>query len=114
MEENHAYGGMKMKHFEFSRRLGIYIPRLEIEWEKLTELEQESILMQWEEIRGHIPDQIAAIETIINQKQAALDSEDDFTVSCRLNSEISEHASVINDLWLWFRQNQHVSERIHQ
>lgn len=102
-----------MKHFRFSERLGIYYPNLEIEWEKIHPLEQEAILMQWEKIRGSIPDQIAKIEEQINAKQDELNNEEDFSKSCRLNAEISEHASIINDLWLWFRLHQHVSERVH-
>ncbi|MGG4488724.1 hypothetical protein ABEQ24_04175 [Metabacillus idriensis] len=104
---------MAMKHFRYSERLGIYCPNLEVEWEKIHPDEQEAILMQWEKIRGSIPDQIAEIEDRINAKQNELNNEEDFSRSCRLNAEISEHASIINDLWLWFRLHQNVSERMH-
>ncbi|OQP01541.1 hypothetical protein B1689_04345, partial [Geobacillus sp. 44C] len=43
-----------------------------------------------------------------------LSDENDFERSCRLNSEIAELASIINDLWIWYRMNQTVSMRAHQ
>jgi hypothetical protein len=102
-----------MNHFLFNERLGISLPDIRDKWEKIHKDEQELILMQWEKIRGSIPDQIAKIEDQINAKQEELNNEENFSRSCQLNAEISEHASVINDLWLWFRLHQHVSERVH-
>lgn len=107
------YGGIRMKHFRFSERLGISLPDIQGKWEKIHTDEQELILIQWENIRGSIPDQIAKIEELINAKQEELNNEENFSRSCQLNAEISEHASIINDLWLWFRLHQDVSERVH-
>lgn len=101
------------EQFIHDERLGISIPYLERNWEEYTDAEQHLILMQWETIRGSIPDRIKELECIINEKQQALNDESDFGLSCRLNSEIAEHASIINDLWLWYRTDQDVSEKMH-
>ncbi|MFS0822409.1 hypothetical protein [Bacillus sp. 1P02SD] len=101
-------------YFHFDERLGILLPYLEKEWEQYTEEAQQYILFQWEKIRGHIPDRISEIETVINKKQEQLGNEPDFVRSCELNNEISECASIINDLWIWYRMNQGISKKIHQ
>lgn len=101
------------KHFMIDNRLGIELPHLEFAWEEYSEVEQQRILAVWETIRGKIPDRIAEIESIINIKQQQLGDEDDFAKSCILNSEISDLASIINDLWLWYRLNQNVTGRTH-
>ncbi|MEH7238115.1 hypothetical protein [Bacillus sp. JJ1562] len=101
-------------YFHFDERLGILLPSLEKEWEEYKEETQQYILFQWENIRGHIPDRIAEIETVINKKQEQLGNELDFERSCKLNNEISECASTINDLWIWYRMNQGISKKIHQ
>nr|WP_099352308.1 hypothetical protein [Fredinandcohnia onubensis] len=102
-----------MDFFHFDDRLGILLPYLEKEWEEYTVETQQHILFHWEKIRGHIPDRIAEIETIINNKQEQLGNELDFERSCELNNEISDCASIINDLWIWYRMNQGVSNKIH-
>jgi hypothetical protein len=102
------------QYFIYDERLGIPLPKLEKEWEDYNEAEQHAILLQWENIRGKIPDRIVELERIINQKQAELGEENDFVRSCLLNSEIAELASIINDLWIWYRMNQTVSMRMHQ
>jgi hypothetical protein len=100
--------------FKYNERLRIHIPILTKEWDEYSKEKQNLILLQWEKIRGTIPDRIADLEQEINQKQAELDNEDDFPRSCLLNSQISELASIINDLWLWYRLNQSVSLKGHQ
>ncbi|MGX1899847.1 hypothetical protein ACT3HK_00610 [Thermolongibacillus altinsuensis] len=100
--------------FIYDERLGIRLPKLEKEWEAYSKQEQEEILLEWETIRGKIPDRIVELEKLINKKQAQLGEESDFIRSCALNSEIAELASIINDLWIWYRMNQTVSGRIHQ
>ncbi|WHX99608.1 hypothetical protein [Neobacillus sp. DY30] len=102
------------EYFCFDHRLGISIPNLELEWAQYSEETQQAILFHWEQIRGSIPDRIAELELSINQKQAQLSDESNFKTSCELNSEIAELASIINDLWLWYRANQTVSEKMHQ
>lgn len=101
--------------FEFihDERLGIPLPVLHEDWEALTERERSELLHDWEQIRGRIPDRIFQLERSIIEKQNRLNAEDDFPASCRLNTEISELASCINDLHLWFRANQDVSVRGH-
>ena len=74
---------------------------------------QHAILLKWEQIRGKIPDRIKELEHYINTKQHHLNNEEDFEVSCKLNSEIADLASIINDLWLWYRLTQNVSEGKH-
>lgn len=102
------------EYFSHDKRLGIPIPDFNREWDEYSGKTQQEILFQWEKIRGRIPDRIAELEADINRKQAELSNEGNFQRSCGLNSEISELASIINDLWLWYRTNQDISEKIHQ
>jgi hypothetical protein len=102
------------EHFTFDLRLGISIPNLNMEWAQYSEETQQAILFYWEQIRGSIPDRIAELENMINQKQAQLSEESNFKTSCKLNSEIAELASIINDLWLWYRANQTMEDKMHQ
>jgi hypothetical protein len=102
------------EHFTFDQRLGISIPNLNMEWAQYSEETQQDILFHWEQIRGSIPDRIAELENMINQKQAQLSEESNFKISCELNSEIAELASIINDLWLWYRANQTMEDKMHQ
>src|SRR4051794_37236830 len=101
------------EYFIHNERLGIHLPALDLTWDLFPHDIQQSILMHWEQIRGRIPDRIATLETMINMKQAQLSDESDFKLSCQLNSEIAELASIINDLWLWFRTSQDIKEKIH-
>jgi hypothetical protein len=101
------------KDFTFDNRLGISIPDLQRSWDLYSIQEQQEILMTWERTRGRIPDRIADLEAIINRKQHELGEENDFPRSCLLNSEISDLASIINDLWLWYRRNQNVTTKTH-
>ncbi|WP_028400801.1 hypothetical protein [Ectobacillus panaciterrae] len=102
------------RYFTLDERLGIEIPHLEQEWEEIDKHAQHHILLKWEAIRGKIPDRIKELETMINEKQHQLDHEENFQISCILNSEIADIASIINDLWLWYRTNQNVSsEKTH-
>lgn len=96
--------------FIFNQRLGIFLPDLLKEWEELDRHIQQEILVHWETIRGSIPDRIKELEMYISHKQKELSNENNFSRSCILNSEISELASIINDLWIWYRTNPHVSE----
>lgn len=102
------------EYFSYDERLGIFIPELSVEWDEYSEEAQHYILLHWEQIRGSIPDRIAEIEDVINFKQAELSDESDFPRSCQLNSEIADLASVINDLWLWYRADQTLSGKMHQ
>lgn len=100
-------------YFSYDKRLGIKVPTLQVEWEDYSEATQQIILFYWEEIRGSIPDRITFLEDMINLKQAQLDDESDFNRSCRLNSEIAELASIINDLWLLYRADQEITIMHH-
>lgn len=102
-------GWMHMNFFVFDERLGINLPCLEQEWDDYTEEQQRTIVFQWEQIRGSIPTRIFEIEHVINVKQASLNTEENFLLSCSLNSEIAELASVINDLQIWYRVGQDVT-----
>ncbi|MGG1677697.1 hypothetical protein ACIFOT_18320 [Neobacillus sp. NRS-1170] len=101
------------EHFSFDERLGIFLPDLTIDWDEYSKETQQGILFNWEQIRGSIPDRIADLENEINHKQAQLSDESDFKRSCQLNTEIADLASIINDLWLWFRANQSLSAKSH-
>ncbi|PLS14838.1 hypothetical protein CVD28_25270 [Bacillus sp. M6-12] len=99
--------------FSFNDRLGIAVPVFDREWGEYSKDTQQNILIKWEKIRGTIPDRIKDLERIINEKQSLLSNEGNFEISCRLNTEIAEHASTINELWLWYRVNQTVSGKMH-
>ncbi|MFC0270296.1 hypothetical protein ACFFIX_02325 [Metabacillus herbersteinensis] len=102
------------KYFIYNSRLKIKIPDLDLDWNLYDHSKQQAILLEWEIIRGSIPDRIAELEDEINGKQEQLNNEDDFKKSCEINENISELASIINDLWLWFRMSQSVSfEKAH-
>jgi hypothetical protein len=94
--------------FVYDERLDLPLPVLYCEWEEYPQAVQERILLEWEEIRGKIPERILRLERIIIAKQAQLDEEEHFATACRLNWEIAELASRINDLHLWFRANQEI------
>ncbi|MFB5663604.1 hypothetical protein [Alteribacillus sp. HJP-4] len=96
--------------FQPDGRLGILLPALEMAWHEYEPADQYAILEKWECIRGRIPDRIAEIEEKINTKQARLNIEENFETSCRLNSEIAELASIINDLWIWYRTRPDVTD----
>jgi len=101
--------------FLYNSRLGIPLPAINESWEEYDIDTQHAILLHWEKIRGSIPDRIAELEKSINLKQAQLSDESNFIRSCELNSEIAELASIINDLWLWYRTHQDISsDKIHQ
>ena len=103
-------GGVEMSYeFIYDNRLGIELPKFYQDWDDLQVSTQEEVLSQWEIIRGHIPDRIFDLEQEINKKQAELNNEENFQRSCSINSEIAELASVINDLWIWYRTNQSIS-----
>ncbi|WP_100331843.1 hypothetical protein [Bacillus xiapuensis] len=97
-------------YFQMNDRLGISVPYLMKEWADYSIQEQEHIIHQWEQIRGSIPDRIQSLEAEINERQAMLEREENFRRSCRLNEEIGELASIINDLWLWFRTTPSVEK----
>ena len=99
------------EYFNFDQRLGIHVPDLAQDWDYYPIKIQHGILFRWEQIRGWIPDRIAELEQVINIKQTQLSDEDDFPRSCELNSEIAELASIINDLWIWYRVNPTISEK---
>jgi hypothetical protein len=100
--------------FKLDERLGIPLPSLTKQWDDYSKETQAVILLEWEQIRGKIPDRIQLLEKEINLKQAQLETEEDFKHSCLLNSEIAELASIINDLWIWFRAIHDVSNKVHQ
>ncbi|MCM3717937.1 hypothetical protein [Fictibacillus phosphorivorans] len=100
-------------HFIWDEKLGISVPQLHKAWETYDKTEQAAILLQWEKIRGTIPDRIKEIEIEINQLQDRLSAEENFELSCEYNEKIASMASIINDLWLWYRLNQQVTSKMH-
>lgn len=100
-------------HFVWNVRLGIYLPSLELDWERCSVQEQTDIIARWELIRGGIPDVIMKLEHTIVLKLTMLNDEEDFEQSCLLNYEIAEYASRINDLQIWYRMNQELETRRH-
>jgi hypothetical protein len=101
-------------YFVHDNRLGIDIPSLNWDWTCYPTETQSEILFRWEQIKGGIPDLVKELEMQINEKLTDLNQEDDFEKSCILNNEISELASCINDLWIWYRTNEELSRRPHR
>lgn len=102
------------EYFTYNPRLKIYLPNLGQDWGSFSLQIQNNILAEWEHIRGHIPDRISELEEDINLKQEALNVEENFQTSCELTEEIAELASIINDLWIWYRSNQQISKaKVH-
>lgn len=103
------------EYFSLDSRLGIPLPSLQKDWVQYSTKTQQSILLFWEKIRGNIPDRISVLEKEINKKLSELADENDFMRSCRLNNEIAELASIINDLWIWFRTYEEIYDcKVHQ
>ncbi|GGG55650.1 hypothetical protein [Paenibacillus radicis (ex Gao et al. 2016)] len=92
--------------FQWNERLRISLPVMEQDWELYDGAEQADMVERWELIRGTIPDRIMELERVIRVKQNELFEEDSFPESCRINSEIAELASRINDLQIWYRVSQ--------
>ena len=101
-------------YFAHDKRLGIDVPSLKRDWTRYSADTQSEILMHWEEIKGTIPDRVKELEAQINEKLHDLNEEEDFERSCLINDEISELASCINDLWIWFRTNEELSGKAHR
>lgn len=103
------------RQFVYCERIGIPVPALQEDWEELTLERQQAVLARWEMIRGSIPRQVQTLEARIRAEQQKLDEEEDFAESCRLNAYIAELASCINELHIWFRVQQELSEadRLH-
>ena len=99
--------------FIYDNRLGISVPHLGVSWNDLSPKIQAVIVERWERIRGHIPDRIYEVEEEINRLQQALYEEEDFEQSCIINSQISELASIINELWIWYRTVEDVNNKVH-
>ncbi|MBB6674301.1 hypothetical protein H7C19_26815 [Cohnella nanjingensis] len=99
-----------LDQFVSDERLGIDLPRLSVPWEQCSPERQAAVIARWEIIRGQIPDVILRTEAVIRAKQGALYEEEDFEAACRLNGEIAELASRINDLQIWYRTQQDMED----
>ncbi|WP_025028312.1 hypothetical protein [Caldalkalibacillus mannanilyticus] len=104
----------KNVEFIYNERLGIELPTFNTDWELLTPEEQHQVIFKWETIRATIPDRIAALERMIAEREGQLQVEDNFPIFCRLSAEISDYASRVIDLNLWFRtQEEATSTKVH-
>lgn len=99
--------------FHYDRRLDLLLPDLPKPWHEYTERERADILVRWETIRGTIPERIRQLEGQIATKLAALNEETDFAACCRLNDEMADLASRINELNIWFRTDQDAAAKPH-
>ncbi|WP_369414720.1 hypothetical protein [Collibacillus ludicampi] len=64
------------------------------------------MILTWEAIRGHIPDRIKELESLIDEKQEEVFREEDWERICSLFAEINDYAGRINDLNIWSRVQQ--------
>ena len=96
------------RKYEFIKdeRLGISLPKLYSEWSELTEEERHDMILTWEATRGHIPDRIKELESLIDEKQEEIFREEDWERICSLFAEINDYAGRINDLNIWSRVQQ--------
>lgn len=102
-----------MDIFRWNDRLRLHIPALTQDWEHYTLEERTEIIGRWELIRGSIPERIKEFEVVINGIQSELDEEESFERCCKLTYEIADFASRINDLQIWYRNDQDVKSRRH-
>lgn len=96
--------------FALDDRLGIAVPCLSVPWESLSREQQADVVEAWEAMRGRIPDRIFGFEERIRALQREMFEEEDFRRCCRLNDEIADLASRINDLHIWYRTEQDFEE----
>ncbi|MFC3804151.1 hypothetical protein [Cohnella sp. GCM10012308] len=105
-----AYDTWLNAQFLPDSRLGIPLPRFDVPWEEMDALERAGVVERWELIRGRIPDAIMAREADIRRLLDELFDEEDFVRCCWLNEKISQAASVIHDLQIWYRTQQDLEE----
>ena len=102
-------------YFKYNERLDIHLPVFNKPWEELSEKEQQEVLYRWEQIRSLIPDRIKELENKIKQLEKHLQIEDDYQLFCQLSAEITELASRVIDLNLWFRTHEEITaKKLHQ
>lgn len=92
--------------FVYDERLDIHVPVLERPFDEYEREERLAMIAYWEEIRGRIPSKVMVLERSIEHMLGEMNNESDFERSCRLNGEIAELASRINDLHIWYRTTQ--------
>ncbi|GBG12263.1 hypothetical protein B1748_07290 [Paenibacillus sp. MY03] len=102
-----------MDIFQWNDRLRLHIPTLAKDWEQYSLEERTAIIARWELIRGTIPDRVMEFEAGIIRMQAEMDEEDNFERCCELTYAIADLASRINDLHIWYRNDQDVESRRH-
>ncbi|EES74823.1 hypothetical protein POTG_00054 [Paenibacillus sp. oral taxon 786 str. D14] len=92
--------------FVYDERLDIHVPMLERPFDEYELDERLAMIAYWEEVRGRIPTKVMVLEQSIEHMLNEMNEETDFERSCRLNGEIAELASRINDLLIWYRTVQ--------
>ncbi len=90
-------------YFKFDPRLGIRLPDFPVEYEDLSQEEQEQVLTEWETIRSTIPDQIMKFEEKIESLLESIHQEDDWDTIALYFDHIADYASRIHDLNTWRR-----------
>jgi hypothetical protein len=105
---------LKKYDFKYNERLEINTPYMYVDWEQLTQEEQYQVIYRWEKVRSQIPDRIKYLEKMIQERELKLQIEDDFQSFCQLSKEISDLASRVIDLNLWFRtQEESTADKVH-
>lgn len=101
---------MSHPYFLYDSRIGIHVPVLEQAFEQYTFEERQLMIVDWENIRGTIPTRVMDLEKDIELKLTEMGNELNFEISCRLNGEIADLASKINELHIWYRISADVIE----
>ncbi|QPC47225.1 hypothetical protein [Mangrovibacillus cuniculi] len=91
------------KYFVYDQRLDLHVPLKTIPWEKLSNDETKAIEVFWETERGKIPTKIKSLDQKMERIQEYLSKEESFKKACEWNDALSNLASIVNDLWLWYR-----------
>lgn len=105
---------MEKYRFQYNDRLKIELPTFYVEWEELSTKEQYEVIRRWEQTRAQIPDLIKEFERMVQERELQLQIEDDNPTFIQLSKEITDYASRIIDLNLWFRTDEEVaSSKIH-
>lgn len=91
------------KYFVFDQRLDLFVPIKNIPWQALSYDETKAVEVYWETERGKIPTKIKELDRRMEQLQECLSREESFEKACEWNDSLSSLASIVNDLWLWYR-----------
>ncbi|CAM3732428.1 hypothetical protein [Alicyclobacillus pomorum] len=99
-------------YFKHNPRLGISLPDFPVSYDDLPADVQEQVLVEWENIRSSIPDQIMRFERVIETYLEAIHHEENWDVIASYFDQIADYASRIHDLNTWQRVDPSLSVQV--